>query len=334
MSGTVILTGANGSLAIPVVEHLLKRYPDIVAVLTVRNASEADANTQHLRRTLANFPKAHTSIHEVDLSNLVTIHDFASRIATDIDDGKCPPLTSIICNAYFWDLVGDRKPTLTGDNFDKTFQVNHIAHAALVLRLLGKFSPAGGRVLMFSSDAHWPGKNMFEKIPPGIPDDLDQLVRPPSGKDVLGEGFHRYANSKLAIVMWMYALNDHLRKDPKLQNIVAIAMNPGNLVDSRALRTNTPSKMRYLQRFLIQPFKPLLRLKDPTMRTASEAAIDVVELAIAQGEKGEGGFYTLRERDESSPDSYDEDVQQRLWVKTLEWARITGENTDLRHISG
>ncbi len=56
MSGTIVITGANGSLAIPAVKYLLANYPGYGVVLTVRNASDADAHTKNLRKTLAQFP--------------------------------------------------------------------------------------------------------------------------------------------------------------------------------------------------------------------------------------------------------------------------------------
>ena len=212
MSGTIIITGANGSLAIPAIKYLLANYPGYDAVLTVRNASDADVHTEKLRKILAQFPDAKASIHELDLANLSNVHTFASKIISEVAEGKIPPLTSIICNAYYWNLVDAAK--LTGDGYERTFQVIHISHAALVLRLLGSFGSHGGRVVLFSSDAHISGKNGLEKYPPKIPSDLDLLVHPavdvPS--DNFGRGFQRYAVSKLAVVMWMYALNRYLQK--------------------------------------------------------------------------------------------------------------------------
>lgn len=81
-------------------------------------------------------------------------------------------------------------------------------------RLLGSYEPNGGRVLLFSSDAHWPGKNSLEKYPPAIPNDLELLVKPATDEtpDNFGRGFRRYAVSKLAVVMWMHALNRYLEK--------------------------------------------------------------------------------------------------------------------------
>ena len=68
--------------------------------------------------------------------------------------------------------------------------------------------------MLFSSDAHLPGKNGLQKYPPAIPDDIEQLAKPAADDpvDVFGRGFLRYANAKLAIVMWMYALNWALEK--------------------------------------------------------------------------------------------------------------------------
>ncbi|KAI9784388.1 MAG: hypothetical protein M1816_000859 [Peltula sp. TS41687] len=329
MAGTVLITGANSSLAIPAVRHLLTQYPDQAAVLTVRNGSEADVNTKKLRDTVSQHSNGKTSIRELDLADLAAVHDFARTIAAEIADGRLPPLSSIVCNAYCWNLVSEAE--VTKDGYEKSFQVTYLAHIALVSRLLGRFGPEGGRVVLLSSDTHWPGKSPLERYPPVIPDDLELLVKPAPDKpiDNLGRGFQRYAVSKLALVMWMYVLNRHLEKDRSLSNVTAVAINPGNLTDSRALRTNTPQMLVYMSKFVMQPLRPLLRLKDPTMRTAAEAGVDVVDLAMNRAFPGERGYFTLLKRDISSPESRDEKKQRKLWVKSAEWARITRENTAL-----
>lgn len=68
----------------------------------------------------------------------------------------------------------------------------------------------------------------------------------------------------------------------------------------------------------------------PTLRTARPAGIDVIELAVSPKYADKRGFYTLLQEDQSSPDSQDETKQESLWKKTLEWARITSENTALK----
>ncbi|PWY91255.1 hypothetical protein BO70DRAFT_426140 [Aspergillus heteromorphus CBS 117.55] len=111
--------------------------------------------------------------------------------------------------------------------------------------------------------------------------------------------------------------------DESLKRVTAVGINPGNLSDPRALRTNTPAAIRFMSRFIIQPFRPLLSLKDPTIRTSAEAAVDVVELAVNKTYAGETGFFTLLKKDDSSPESQDGEKQEKLWKKTLEWAKIS-----------
>ncbi|CAG8953014.1 hypothetical protein HYFRA_00003206 [Hymenoscyphus fraxineus] len=332
MTGTIILTGANSSLAIPAVEHLLTNYRDYTLVLTVRNTSESDANTQMLRKTVSKHPQTGTnnvvSIRQLDLSRLDDVHNFATTIISEITDGKLPRLTSIICNAYSWNLVRELETTV--DGYEKTFAINHVSHSALVLRLLGSFNEEG-RVVLFTSDAHWHGKNSLAKLPPTLPDALDLLVKPEPDPttDNLAYGMRRYAYSKLCILMWMYALNRYLEKDPKFSKITVVTINPGNLTDSRALTVDTPSSIYYMSKLIVRPFRPLLRFVDPTMRTAAEAGADVIELATNNAHPGKRGFFTLLKPDVSSPESLEVEKQQEVWAKTLEWAKITRENTAL-----
>jgi NAD(P)-dependent dehydrogenase (short-subunit alcohol dehydrogenase family) len=210
MAGTIIITGANSSLGLPSVQHLLTKYPDHTAILTVRNTSDTDLNTKKLREIVGRFPNAKADIRQLDLSSLSSVNDFATSVAAEIAEKKHPPLAAIVCNAYYWNLATD--PDLTGDGYERTIQVNLISNVALVLRLVGSFGPSGGRVVLLASDAHWPGKNSLEKYRPGIPDDVDKLVQITPDKDKMGRGFEKYANSKLATVMWMYALNERLSK--------------------------------------------------------------------------------------------------------------------------
>lgn len=213
MAGTIIVTGANGSAAIHAVSYLLQHHAEKHLVLTVRNTSDSDVNTQQLKTVIADYPAARFTIRALDLASLDAVKDFAKSVASEVASSKLPPLESIICNAFYWNLNSEKETT--SDGFEKTFQVNHIAHASLVLRLLSSFSPNGGRVVLFTSDAHWPGKNSLEKIPPAIPSDLDQLAKPPAAdanEDHMAKGFYRYAVSKLTVLMWAYALNTHLEK--------------------------------------------------------------------------------------------------------------------------
>ena len=88
----------------------------------------------------------------------------------------------------------------------------------------------------------------------------------------------------------------------------------------------------FMSRLIIQPLRPLLRLMDPMMRTSAEAGVDVVDFATGTVHPRERGYFTLLKQDVSAPDSLDQNTQQRLWQKTLEWARITPQNTALKGV--
>jgi NAD(P)-dependent dehydrogenase (short-subunit alcohol dehydrogenase family) len=272
------------------------------------------------------------------------VHTFADRIVADISNGKYPPLAAIVANAYYWNLL--KGPEITSDGFDKTFEVAHVAHSALILRLVGSFGKER-RVVLLSSDSHHPGKNVQETYPPVIPSNLDELIKPACDADFKGRGYQRYATTKLAITTWMYPLNRYLqqvffhdrvscfvpnyKQDTSLSKISVVAINPGKLADSRCMTTNTPVDMHWLQRYLLLPFLPLFKLAmGPTLRTAGSAAIDVVDLAVNPKYANKRGFYTMLQEDESAPQSRDKNIQESLWKKTLEWARITPENTALK----
>ncbi|KAI4195360.1 MAG: hypothetical protein LQ350_007229 [Teloschistes chrysophthalmus] len=108
-----------------------------------------------------------------------------------------------------------------------------------------------------------------------------------------------------------------------------LAINPGNLSDSRALQINTPFFLSFISKWIFPLLNPIIRLSDPTMRSSTEAGVDVTDLATRAAHPQDRGYFTLLKPDISAPQSMDETTQQRVWGKTLQWARITRENTAL-----
>ena len=69
MAGTVVITGANGSLALGFVEALLSRYPQHTLIATVRNTSpEKDSNTAELMRIISKYPNSKVNVEALDLA--------------------------------------------------------------------------------------------------------------------------------------------------------------------------------------------------------------------------------------------------------------------------
>jgi NAD(P)-dependent dehydrogenase (short-subunit alcohol dehydrogenase family) len=210
MAGTVILTGANGSAGLHAAEHLLEGYPTLTLIFTVRSAAASDTNTENVRRIVSKHPTSKASIHEVDLANLEAVFQFATDISARVADGLYPPLKSIICNASCWNLVGD--PEYTVDGYEKTIQVCHIAHVAIILRLIDRFATGNGRIVLVSSVGHFRRKTHMSPYIPDLPSDLNQLLHPAPDHHKQGRGFQIYSISKLVITTWMYALDKYLQQ--------------------------------------------------------------------------------------------------------------------------
>jgi WW domain-containing oxidoreductase len=212
MAGTVIITGGNSSLGLGFVESLLASHPEYTLVATVRNTScEEDPNTAKLAKVASKYPNAQVIIDRLDLSSLASVRAFADGISSKISQGELPPISALVCNAFTWSLNGGQK--ITSDGYEATFQVSHLSHMLLVLKLLGSMNATSGRIVMLASEAHDPDKeNPLSKLRAGFPVDMEQLVHPLPDEpgQVHERGFQRYGNAKLANAVFMQDLNARL----------------------------------------------------------------------------------------------------------------------------
>ncbi|KAH7076316.1 hypothetical protein FB567DRAFT_535933 [Paraphoma chrysanthemicola] len=88
MIGSVLITGANGSLAINIVKCLLRVYPEMTLLLTVRDESDDNQNTTELRRLIAKHPNTAVSILKLDLNSLDETANFCSQVAEEIESSR------------------------------------------------------------------------------------------------------------------------------------------------------------------------------------------------------------------------------------------------------
>lgn len=126
------------------------------------------------------------------------------------------------------------------------------------------------------------------------------------------------------------ALYTHGLQDPNIKNVTALAMDPGGLPDSRVMNTGVPLAWWILMKGVLKPLQPVLKYVIPDLRPAKVAAVDLIELSVGKSHAGASGYYTMARAEATSPDSSDEEKQRALWVKSLEWAGITEEKTDLK----
>jgi hypothetical protein len=114
-----------------------------------------------------------------------------------------------------------------------------------------------------------------------------------------------------------------------LQGIKVLAVDPGGLVDSRAFGEQHVPWLWYLVIRFANFIQPIAKYLIPTIRRSSEAAKDIVDLAVGQAYAGQEGHFLINNKADSSPESKDEEAQAALWAKSLEWCKLKQKDTVL-----
>ncbi|KAJ5581654.1 hypothetical protein N7535_000274 [Penicillium sp. DV-2018c] len=323
MAGTVIITGATGSVALEAVHQVLSTHPSLKVIGTVRDTNKTPKSPQLLRlEELSRQNSNKLLIKSVDLSSIAEVRAFADEIAGLVESKELPHISAIICNAFTWSLDGQR---FSKDQMENTFQVNHLSHFLLVLKLLRSMDPGNGRVVMLSSVVHDPEhSNPLAKLGAELPsdDNLDLLVKPVP--DAAGTeydmGWQRYGNSKLANVMFMHSLNERLQQNPQLSKITVMAMDPGGLVDSRAHEVQRPTTRVMFK--VLSLLLPVFKLFTYTLRSNADSARDVLALALAPEFASVRGHFNGREPQAPARACEDAAKREVIWKACWGWAGI------------
>jgi NAD(P)-dependent dehydrogenase (short-subunit alcohol dehydrogenase family) len=173
------------------------------------------------------------------------------------------------------------KRTTTVDGLESTFAVNHLGHFLLTNLLLDQLkASAAARVINVSSGSHLRAHLAF--------DDLQSEQH--------YSAWRAYGASKLANVLFTFALARRLAGSAVTVN----AVHPG-VVTTNFGRSSGFVRfgMRAAGRFLLSP---------------EDGADTVVYLASApEVENVTGQYFVKREPARSSPESRDQEIQERLW---------------------
>ncbi|KAJ5786580.1 uncharacterized protein N7503_011792 [Penicillium pulvis] len=311
MEGTVIITGASGSVAIEAVQQLLSSHPHLTVVGTVRNANKCPKSPQLLRleSIRRQYPESRLILENVDLNSLKDVRSFADRMSGQVKAGELPAISAIICNAFTWSL--ERGQQFSTDDYESTFQVNHLAHYLLVLKLLPSMNRKDG-----------------SKSPPD--GSLEELIKP--GPDSPGTehdmGWRRYANSKLANVMFMHSLNQRLQNGKLSNPITAVAMDPGAVVDSRAHQIHR----RFINRLVFAMMKflhPVLALFTHRFRSTTESARDLTALATDPKYHSARGYFDGQKAMAPAAVVTETEISEVLWSECWDWAKMEDSETCL-----
>ncbi|RAH53641.1 short chain dehydrogenase/reductase SDR [Aspergillus piperis CBS 112811] len=329
MEGTVLITGANGSLALGFIQALLSLHPQMTLIATVRNPSpDHDRNTAKLLNLIAGYPKANFHLEALDLGNLSSVRSFADQVADKISSKKLPSISAIICNAATFSFEAGQ--AFTTDGYEATFQVCHLSHYLLILKLLGSMNKTSGRIVLLGSVTHYPEKpNPLCSLRPGFPKNMDDLVRPPPDPANLvhDKGFQRYGTAKLANVTLAMDLNRRLKEDDHLSGITALAMDPGGLPSSRA-QAGQKRSARWLFR-VVEFLMPVLKYMTTMFRTLDDAGRDLVAVSVGDEFRGKLGYFVGTKEVAPAAISEDREAQEKLWENCWRWAGMRTEETVL-----
>ena len=136
---TVVVTGATAGIGRVACERLAAMGASLA--LVARNRAKAAALADDLRRRGA--PSA--TVHVADLSRAPEMHRVAAELAA------LPRVDVLLNNAG---AIFSRR-VVTGDGFERTFALNHLAYFVLTNRLLDRRKAAApARVVNVASEAH------------------------------------------------------------------------------------------------------------------------------------------------------------------------------------
>jgi NAD(P)-dependent dehydrogenase (short-subunit alcohol dehydrogenase family) len=216
--------------------------------------------------------------------------DSIVRLAREVRD-RLPALHVLVNNAGI--LLGDR--TVSPDGLEMTFTVNHLSYFLLTHHLLDHLRAAApARIVNVSSEAHRSARL-----------DLDDLQA-----ERKYDGIAAYANSKLANILFTYALARRLEGSGVTSN----CLHPG------VIRTGLLEDYIRETPFWIRWARPLF---EPFFRSTERGAETSIHLAAAAEIEGaSGGYFARRRAVRSSKQSYDSDLGEDLWKISGELAGV------------
>jgi NAD(P)-dependent dehydrogenase (short-subunit alcohol dehydrogenase family) len=302
---TILITGATSGLGYQCALAVARQCPDGQVIMAARsdpNACAASINRQLGQRNVAFRP--------LDLSSLANIRQFSS----EWDSSSFPPIQALVMNAAL-QFPGDVGYTV--DGFEKTFGISHIGHA-LLFHLLRPHLADTARIVIVSSGTHDPAQTTG--MPAAVYNSAEELAHP-TPETSKNKGRQRYTSTKLANVLYCYALHGRFmaiaRESDKKTDWTVSAFDPG-LMPGTGLAREATAVSRFLWLHVLPVMLPVLRrLLTPNIHSPKESGEALARLAVGEDLEGLSGvYYQGEEQIKSSAASYDKSSQEDLWLWT------------------
>jgi NAD(P)-dependent dehydrogenase (short-subunit alcohol dehydrogenase family) len=282
---TVLVTGANTGLGLETAGVLARRGATVV--LACRNPAKAEAAAARIG--------GNTVLLALDLASLDSV-----RAAAAEAHERFGRLDLLINNAGVM-IPPHRR---TADGFELQLGTNHLGHFALTGLLLDLLRDTeGSRVVVLGSLAHKQARH-------GI--DFDDLQ---SERKYSRMG--AYAQSKLANLMFMYALQRRLVASGA--STIALAAHPG--FSATELNRHVPGPVQSLYNLAATPFaQPPERGALPTLRAATDPLAMGAHYYGPDGPFETRGFPVLKA---TIAAAHNRAAQERLWAVSEELTGVT-----------
>jgi NAD(P)-dependent dehydrogenase (short-subunit alcohol dehydrogenase family) len=266
-----LITGATSGIGKAAAFALAKKNYELI--LVGRNEEKAEKVCCDIRKKTAND---HVNDFICDLSLIQDVRRVANKIKNAYNR-----IDVMINNAGAKIL----RHQLTKDGIELTLATNHLGHFTLTLSLMDLLKRSqSARIINVSSGAHYASDGLIQNILTA--DHYD--------------GRKQYANSKLANVLFTYALADKL----KGRGIVSNAVAPGGVATNFSRNNGLWHWLKHRLYYLIK--RQLL--------TPEQGAETLVFLASANDVIGITGKYFFEMKEKRSSDiSYDKALQDKIW---------------------
>jgi NAD(P)-dependent dehydrogenase (short-subunit alcohol dehydrogenase family) len=280
MQGKIcIVTGSNSGIGKETALSLAKMGAKVVMV--VRNKERGEkAQKEIVKQSGTNS----VDLMICDLSSMESTKQFSKEFKK-----KYKRLDVLVNNAG----AVFNKREITPEGFERTFAVNYLGPFLLTHELLDVLkASAPSRIINVSSGLAKDGKVNV--------DDLQ-------GENTTGKKSYSharspfYANTKLMLILYTYELARGLQGSGVTANVLLPGFTATNLgKNSGNLRSSIMFKMGR-----------------PMQQSAGKGAETPIYLASSEEVKGiTGKCFEKKKETSTCPDSYDEDLQKRLWIKT------------------
>ncbi|MEB3317136.1 MAG: SDR family NAD(P)-dependent oxidoreductase [Cyanobacteriota bacterium] len=316
----VVMTGGSSGIGLQAASRLLAAGHRLTVLC--RDAATADRLRQRLSSPLPAAPASQLSTPIADLADLTSVATAAEALRSAGD-----PIDTLVLNAGL-QYSGAPAPRWSSQGFELTLAVNHLAHQALLQRLLPLLQrSAAPRLVVTASEVHDPASAGGKVGAAAGLGELAGLRQGPGAAMVAGGPFSAekaYKDSKLCNVLLAREVERRLRQRGQLLPVVA--WSPGLVIprgeggffrDSRAFHPVGQALFAFLAR-------DLLRLT----ATPEQAGALLARLATGAPPAAEGFSYwsnrvqgpgRLRfERAEPSAEARSDALAAELWRLTAE----------------